>query len=113
VHTGAHFAPVVTWAQRLDVGQAAAEQSALHIPEGNPELSGAQVRPPPQSAAERQESPSRPGDPPTSWHSDETQRCEVAQSRTVLQWLLLHPARIAAAKQQAIAVWKFIMPPTL
>ena len=118
MHAGAHCAPVVSWAQRLDavgpdaVGQAAAEQSALHIPEGNPELSAAQLRPLTQSAPERQESPSWPGDAPTSWHSDETQRCEAAQSRTVLQWLLWHPARIAAAAQ-AIAVWKFIIRFTL
>jgi hypothetical protein len=114
VHVGAHCAPVESWAQRLDaVGQAAAEQSTLHIPEGNPALAGAQVRPPLQSATERQESPSWPGDAPTSWHADETQRCEAAQSRAELHWLLWHPARIAAAAQQAIAVWKFIIPSTL
>jgi hypothetical protein len=106
-------------AQRADAvgpdadGHCAAEQSALHIPEGNPALSGVQVRPAPQSATERQESPIWPGDPPTSWHSNETQRCEAAQSRTVLQWLLWHPARSPAAAQQAIAVWKFNMPSPL
>ena len=65
--------------------QVLAEQSAVQYPPGKPSSLELQVRPEEQSLAVRHDSPILPGVEPISAQLPFSQRCVLAQSRTVLQ----------------------------